>query len=535
MIKANIVASFCRKRLMQAAVSIIISLLFFSYPSFAQQDTEIELAKKYAEFGFREKDYDFALENYLKLYELDKKDININFRIGVCYTETNKDKTGGISYLEYVVSHNNFPREALYYLGKAYMFNYQFTEAVEALYEYKIYGIDREILASTERLIDMAYNAREYINQPKPVRFELLDTAVNSIMNDFRPLVTSDGKKLFFTSNRRYVDELATNVNDIYMSESSRDSWGKARMLEISTFDHEEVVGIAPNGDMLMIFCDGYYSSKTIKMATRKGKKYELVSQDRLPADLNSPAFEHGACINTEGTMIIFASDRLGGYGGMDLYKIEKKDRRTWGSAQNLGSQVNTPFDENFPTLSYDGRKLHFSSNAHSSIGGMDLFYSTYNAADSSFQRPLNHGFPISTPFDDISISFNADESIAYVATTRNEGIGNLDIYKVHVGKESTKTIIIAGLVMIGDENSSVPYEMDFVKVYATVYDKQGNLFSKYDLDESGQFFITLYPGEYILDVRFDKATTGYREKITLVESEDDEPIFKTVYIKPLQ
>ena len=87
------------------------------------------------------------------------------------------------------------------------MFNYQFTEAVEALYEYKIYGIDREILASTERLIDMAYNAREYINQPKPVRFELLDTAVNSIMNDFRPLVTSDGKKLFL----QVIEDMLTN------------------------------------------------------------------------------------------------------------------------------------------------------------------------------------------------------------------------------------------------------------------------------------------------------------------------------------
>ncbi len=534
MIKVQITAPLRLKRIMQIAIGMTISFLLFCHSTFAQ-NTEIELAKKYAEHSFREKDFDFALENYLKLYELDKKDININYRIGVCYTETNKNKTGGIPYLEYVVSHNNFPHEALYYLGKAYMFNYQFTEAVEALYEYKVYGKDENILASTERLIDMSYNAKEYINQPKPVRFELLDTSVNSIMNDFRPLVTSDGKKLFFTSNRRYVEGLATNVNDIYLAESNKDSWNKARMLEISTTDHDEIVGIAPNGEMIMIYCDGDYSTKLIKMAARKGKKYELISDEQIPKDLNSPAFEYGACINTEGTMIIFASDRLGGYGGMDLYKIQKKDKRTWGNAENLGSQVNTPFDENFPTLSYDGRKLHFSSNAHSSIGGMDLFYSTYNQADSSFQRPLNHGFPISTPFDDISISFNADESIAYVATTRNEGIGNLDIYKVHVGKESTKTVIIVGVVMIGDENSSVPYSTDFVKVYATVYDKQGNLFSKYDLDETGQFFATLYPGEYILDVRFDKAEKGFRENIVLVESEDDEPIFKTIYLKPVQ
>lgn len=533
MIKAHKIALECKQQIRYMLKPLIIAFLCFSQPSFAQ-DTDIELARKYAEHSYREKDYDFALENYLKLYDIDKKDININFRIGVCYTETNINRTGGIPYLKYVVSHNNFPSEALYYLGKAYMFNYQFTEAIDALYDYKVYGKDKEIQAATERLIDMVYNAKEYINQPKPVRFELLDTSVNSILNDFRPLVSSNGSKLFFTSNRRYSDHLATNVNDIYLSEATRDKWQKSRMLEISTDDHEEIVGIAPSGDMIMIYSDSDLGSR-IKMGIRKGKRYELYSEEQIPSDLNTKSFEYGACINTEGTMIIFASDRLGGYGGMDLYKIQKKDRRHWGNAENLGSQVNTPYDENFPTLSYDGRKLHFSSNAHSSIGGMDLFYSTYNQADSSFQRPLNHGFPISTPFDDISISFNADESVAYLATTRTEGVGNLDIYKVHVGKESTKTVIIVGSVMVGDENNSIPYSTDLVKVYATVYDKQQNLFSKYDLDENGQFFATLYPGEYILDVRFDQADKGHRENLILVESEDDEPLFKTIYLKPLQ
>jgi hypothetical protein len=496
------------------------------------QDTEIELARKYAEHAFREKDYDFALENYLKLYGLNKKDININYRIGVCYTETNRNKTGGISYLEFVVSHNNFPREALYYLGKSYIFNYQFTEAVEALYEYKIVGTQEELLAMTERLIDMAYNARELINQPKPVRFELLDTAVNSVMNDFRPLVTSDGQKLFFTSNRRYVDGLATNVNDIYLAEANKGRWNKARMLEISTTDHDEIVGIAPNGEMIMIYSHGDFSTHLIKMAGRKGKNYNLLPTEQVPIDLNSTAMEHGACINTEGTMIIFASNRLGGYGGMDLYRIIKKDKRTWGNAENLGSQINTPFEENFPTLSFDGRKLHFSSNAHSSIGGMDLFYSTYNQADSSFQRPLNHGFPISTPFDDISISFNADESVAYVATTRTEGIGNLDIYKMYIAKESTKQVIISCFIFVGTADNSVPHNSDFVKVWPTVYDKNGNLYSKYEV-EDGSAFITLYPGEYILDVRFDKSETGYRENITIEESEEDVFLERMIYLAP--
>ncbi len=534
MIKTTTIApiseAYCVRTIKNITFCLLACFLCFGNSVIAQ-DTEIELARKYAEHAFREKDYDFALENYLKLYEINKKDININFRIGVCYTETNRNKTGGIPYLEFVTSHNNFPREALYFLGKSYIFNYQFTEAVEALYEYKIVGTEEDLLAMSERLIDMSYNAREQINNPKAVRFELLDTAVNSVMNDFRPLVTFDGQKLFFTSNRRYVDGLATNVNDIYLSESSRDVWGKATMLEISTTDHDEIVGIAPNGDMIMVYSNGDFATHLIKMAQRKGKRYELLSTVQVPADLNSSAMEHGACINSEGTMIIFASDRLGGYGGMDLYRIMKKDKRTWGSAENMGSQINTPFDENFPTLSFDGRKLHFSSNAHSSIGGMDLFYSTYNMADSSFQRPLNHGFPISTPFDDISISFNADESVAYVATTRTEGIGNLDIYKMYIAKESTKPTFISCQIFVGTEGNAVPHNTDFVKVWPTVYDKNGNLYAKYNV-EDGTTFMTLYPGEYILDIRFDKAESGYRENIKIEEVAEETFIERIIYLQ---
>jgi hypothetical protein len=430
------------------------------------------------------------------------------------------------------VSHNNYPKEAQYYLGKAYLYNYQFHEAVEALYEYKLSGNQANLVAMSDQLITMAYNALEFINQPKPVRFELLDTTINSIYNDFRPLITSNGQKMFFTSDRRYIEELATSINDIYMSELKGDRWIKAQMLDISSENHDEVIGISPNGDRLIIDVNGEFIKNQMRMAEMKSKKYVLLPQNEVPAALNPPqSIQRGASINNEGTMIVFSSNKLGGYGGFDLYKITKKDKRTWGEAENLGSQINTEFDECYPSLSFDGQKLHFSSNGHSSIGGFDLFYSVFNMADSSFQRPINHGFPISTPYDDISISFNADESIAYLATTRNEGIGNLDIYKVYVGKSSTQPIIIGGTVLVGDEQSSVPYTTDFIKVWATIYDPKGNLFSKYSPNEEGQFFITLVPGDYILDVRFDKATEGYRENLKFREGDDDYQE-RTIYLQ---
>lgn len=518
------------QRLRAFACAAVFAVFAFPLECAAQDDLEMDLARKYAEHSYREGDYAFALENYLKLYELDKSDINVNFRIGVCYTETNLDRTGGIPYLEFVTSHNNFPHEALFYLGKAYLFNYQFPECVEAMYEYKIVGSDDNLIALSERYVVMAYNALELINFPKPVRFELLDTAVNSRQNDFRPLVTADQSKLFFTSDRRYIDETASYQTDIYISEGNRTGlWDKSRILEISTLDHDEIVGISPTGNRIMVYTNGDLSTHEIKMAERKGKGYAYVEKSELPAGLNMPSFENSACINSEGDIIIFASDRLGGYGGMDLYKVIKVDKRTWGEPENLGSVINTPFDESYPTLSVDGGKLHFSSNAHSSIGGMDLFYSVFNFADSSFQRPINHGFPISTPFDDISISFNADESVAYLATNRTEGIGNLDIYKVYVGNSSTPEVLIIGMIMVGEGDAAVPYSPDMLKAHVSVYDVQGNLFARYAISDEGMFFATVYPGDYILDVRFDKAADGFREQLKIVEGQDVE---RTIFLK---
>ncbi len=90
-------------------------LVFFSnFNVFAQSDVGMELIKKYAENSFRNKDYDFALENYLRLIVLEEQNLTYNYRLGICYTESNKDKAAGIPYLQFVTSFNNFPEEAFY-------------------------------------------------------------------------------------------------------------------------------------------------------------------------------------------------------------------------------------------------------------------------------------------------------------------------------------------------------------------------------------------------------------------------------------
>lgn len=496
----------------------------------SQDNVELVLTQKYAENSFRDGDYVFALENYLKLYKNDKKNIDLNYKIGICYTETTIDKSLAIPPLEFVVSHNNYPVQSFYYLGRAYMYNYRFTEAVEAFYEYKMIGIDENKLNESDRLIQMCYDALERINFPRNVVFELLDSTINSVYDDYYPFVTADNNNLVFSSNRTYIDEFEDYIANVFYSESRKGVWQPASSLPVNTFDNEEVVGFQSNGDKLLVYADGDYFTHDIKMVNRKGSKFTDAAKSELPPDINTEGVEMGACISPDGNTLYFVSDRRGGRGGLDIYYSRKDASGKWGPSQNIGSTINTVYDENFPSLSADGKTMYFASKGHTGFGEYDIYESFYIDSTQAWTPPRNLGFPINTPLDNTTISFTADGKTAYVAANRKEGYGKLDIYKVHFGDES-QSIIIAGTVMVGTPENSVPYSEDFLKAYATLFDSHGNIIAQLDvLSDGGQFFGALYPGTYKLEVKFDGYTKGYKEELVLTENDKD-GVFRTIYL----
>jgi len=511
---------------------LIIILLFNSNNLSAQEDDlNLSLLKKYAENSYRDKDYEFSLDNYLKLYINDKTNITYNLRIGVCYTESNVDKTAGIPYLEFVVSHNNFPRLAYYYLGRAYMYAYRFTEAVEALYNYKQTGVNDDVIHKCDRLIEMCYYSLEILNNPKNVTFERLDSTVNSEFDDYSPYVTEDGKYLVYSSNRRYVKELESNISDIYLSKAKKKSWNQSIELPINTFDNEDVVGLSADGSKLMMHVDGDYASNDIQYAYKKGSKY-IKDENVLP--FNTDGVERGACITSSGDTIYFSSDRDGGYGGLDIYYVTKNSVGQWSEPKNIGSNINTKYDDNFPNVTSDGKKLYFSSKGHESLGDYDLFYSVFNESTKEWSNPFNLGYPINTPFDNTTISYTKDGKVGYIAANRKEGLGNLDIYRITEGDESQLTAFLLAYIFVGTESSSVPYSSDYLKVFVTLYDQYGNIYGRYNVDE-GLTYMSLYPGKYKLEVRFDGAKEGFEEEITITANDANKEIEKQIYLKPAE
>ena len=283
----------------------------------------------------------------------------------------------------------------------------------------------------------------------------------------------------------------------------------------------------------MLVYANGDYAANDIKQYTRKGVKFTKSQASDLPADMNTDDIEMGACYTPDGNTIYFASNRPGGRGGLDLYVSRRGPDGKWGPSVNMGTDINTEYDENVPTLSPDGKTFYFASKGHDGIGGYDIFSTSFDEGTGKWYKPRNVGFPLNTPLDNTSISFVGDGSVAYVAAKRKEGVGNLDIYRVDYGDESIQQSYYIGYVFVGDDPATaVQHDDKMQKAYAMVFDVYDNIIAQLDVEE-GQFFASLYEGEYTVEVKFEGQASGFREKVRIVTGA--EPIEKNIYLKPVK
>jgi outer membrane protein OmpA-like peptidoglycan-associated protein/tetratricopeptide (TPR) repeat protein len=163
-------------------------------------------------------------------------------------------------------------------------------------------------------------------------------------------------------------------------------------------------------------------NSLNLAMAYRYGERWRKVKG--LP--FNSDAYSCGhPSLSADGKKLFFASDAPEGFGGADLY-VSFKTGETWSQPVNLGATINTPGDELFPYIHKDGTLL-FASDGLIGFGGLDIFYSTWKAG--AFTVPVNLGYPLNGCTDDFSISMSPRGDNGYFASDRNGGMGEDDIY----------------------------------------------------------------------------------------------------------
>ncbi len=129
--------------------------------------------------------------------------------------------------------------------------------------------------------------------------------------------------------------------------------------------------------------------------------------------------------LSADGKILYFTSNMPGGYGGMDLYFVEKTDNG-WSNPINLGKDINTEKNELFPFIHSSGN-LFFTSNGYKGAGGLDLFM--IDIGGRKWGKVTNLGQPFNSPKDDLGLILNPEGTRGYFTSSRKGGTGKDDIY----------------------------------------------------------------------------------------------------------
>lgn len=431
-----------------------------------------------AEAYMYEKNFDAALELLLKLEEMDPKNPNIWYKIGYCYLNTRLYKKKAQVYLEKAVDYANpnyksdnhrettTPLESYLYLAIAYRVNYQFDLSLEALdiLRRKLNPAkkeDQELLKLIEREEFITKNAIYFYSNPVEAYLKNLGPEINSPYADHSPVIDFNEKVLIFTSKRPRDGQAPQNQDeDIFISKSNNYKWQRPQRLDapINTKEHNEAsIGLSLDGKQLFFYRSAYNLAGNVYV-TESEDGYNWNEPKLLREDVNTKYRETHATITPDGNAIFFTSDRKGGFGGTDIYVMRKLPNGKWSRPQILPEQVNTPYDEESPFVHPDGITLFFSSKGHNTMGGYDVFYTKMNR-DGSFTEPVNLGYPINTPDDDVSYVMNMDGRRGYIATVKDDSFGDLDIYEIiQSGIYDNNLIVYDGIV--SDINNNIPSDL---------------------------------------------------------------------------
>jgi Tol biopolymer transport system component len=264
-----------------------------------------------------------------------------------------------------------------------------------------------------------------------------LPAAVNSAAEEGIPLLSPDGKKLFFS--RALFDDNEGGVyagQDIWISEYSSGNWKKASNdFGINNKNNNAVVGISADGKTFYFVnaspfqkMDGIYRTRTLDRS--RSDKPELIP---IPGIDNQDFIGFYVSPDLE---VIFLSMKAPDTGGKEDLYYSVKSNGVWSRPRNLGATINTSGFEISPFLSADKKRLYFSSNGHPGSGDADIFYSErlYDSWE-TWSAPVNLGTTVNSNKFDAYFSLYGD-TLAFFASNREGKYA--DLYQATARKART-------------------------------------------------------------------------------------------------
>ncbi|MEJ1240380.1 OmpA family protein [Chryseolinea sp. T2] len=432
---------------------------------------------------------DDARELMTTAANLDTTYIKANFEAGQMHLRTvGKDRA--VTYLLRVYRQDPAYRFDLeYWIGRSYQYGENFEKALQfyTLYKEKLakkasyQGRDKIDLATVDRAIFECENGKEFVSHPGNYSIVNIGREINSEFEDYAPVLNEAEDEIVFTTRRR-EDNLNQNVfddnkpyEDIFTAKKKAGAWSYAKNIGpvVNNPYHDSNVALSADGNTLFLFKDEGGGDIFYCIRETGG---EFGAPMPMPGIINSSFEEKSVSLSPDEKTLYFSSNRPGGFGGLDIYRATKDSKGEWTNVRNLGPKINTEMDDDGPFIDYDGVTLYFSSKGRKGMGGFDVFKTTFDPKTNEFSEPVNLGYPINTPDDDIYIVFSKDGKRAYYSSVREDGIGYTDIYMITIPEGIKNVDPTTGPAVVAKPDSTASTPVVVVPVDVTPTDPNPNV-----------------------------------------------------------
>jgi len=412
------------------------SLMSFSQTKAVKKQSRKIL--KEAQFYFDGEDYVQAWKMYKEVILINPKNERAGVNAAICLFKLNYPVDS--AFLLGTNLSTSSLIDAKYYLAKIKHQQHLFDEAIVLLQAYLKTDEKKRLNsnAETNYLIDVCTNGKAFYLRPHRSVIRNMGPEINSSYPDYVPVIVPDESAMFFTSKRNTSTGGKRNgdgsyYEDVYVSHKQDGKWLPAQNVgaPINSETNDACVAISPDGQRMIVYRTSRDQISGDLYITKIGIDNKWEPLQMMIKDINSSYVETSACFSNDTSEIYFSSDRPGGYGGKDIYRIKKFPNGHWAAPYNLGPTINTMYDDDAPFLHPDGVTLYFSSKGHNTMGEYDVFRSILNTESNQFSEAENLGYPINDVSNDIFFVLSVDGQRGYYSSIKQQTFGGVDIYQI--------------------------------------------------------------------------------------------------------
>lgn len=410
--------------------SISLCILVFSLQSLAQ---DTQLLQRQGERCFSKEQYKNAFPYFAQVLKTDPENLNALYKSGVCHLHRFSKEQALINFEKVYVADSTYTKYLYFWMARAYQLNYDFDKASIFYNKFQTKISKKNIqYQEVERYKYQLTCGADYISNPGNYKVQNVGSAINSSYSEHSPVLSHADTVLLFTSRRANLIDTKEEYDgepfeNIFYSHKINDTiWSEPKSFQLNTTGHDASVQLYDNDTKLFIY--SYVHGGDIYTSVNNNGTWSTpVSFE----EINTIDFEADVFLTADGKTLFYATNHFKTNGDLDIYYLTKKADDTWNKPQALSSLINTDEDEDAPYITADGRTMYFSSRGHTSMGGYDVFKSNLDTTTGSWTKPINLGYPVNTPDEDLFFILSHTSSKSYLSSYRTGGYGEKDIYEV--------------------------------------------------------------------------------------------------------